>query len=283
MGTVSFPGAPELTTRDLATIRRLVYDNSGIALHAGKGALVAARLQKRLRAGGFRTFKEYIRYVQSDESGNELTALLDAIATNHTAFFREAQHFAILRDVVVPPLLARSSTVMIQGWSAACATGEEPYTLAMTLFEQLGEDAARMRVRLLASDISTKALLAARSGFYKAQRVDDVPRDLARKYFGKDPAAPEGCLRVSERLRQVVEFRQVNLLDAGGLSRTFDFIFCRNAMIYFDRDAQQRVVDGLLRQLTPGGYLFISHSESLTGITHNLTWQVPAVYRRGGR
>ncbi len=274
--------APELTERDLATIRQIVYEKSGIALHAGKGALVTARLGKRLRLGGFRSFKEYIRYVQADESGDELTALLDAIATNHTAFFREAQHFAFLRDVVLPPLAARTRGGMIHAWCAACATGEEAYTIAMTLFDCLGEDAAQ-RVHVLASDLSTKALAAARAAVYRAQRLQDVPLTAQRWYFERDPALPRGSMRVAERLRHVVEFRQSNLLDATQPRGTFDFIFCRNAMIYFDRQAQQRVVQGLERHLAPGGYLFISHSESLSNIQHRLTWIAPAVYRSGVR
>jgi chemotaxis protein methyltransferase CheR len=269
----------ELTDRDLSTIRRMVYEKSGIMLHEGKGALVMARLQKRLRAGGFRSFRQYIRHVQSDETGDELTALIDAIATNHTSFFREPRHFGFLRDVVMPPLLARRDTGVIHGWSAACATGEEPYTIAMTLFEQLGPDAPR-RVRLLASDLSTRALAAARAGVYKAQRVAGVPRDVARKYFEPAPSSPPGSMRVSDPIRRLVEFQQLNLLDPVPPRPIYDFIFCRNAMIYFDRPAQQQVVHTLERQLAPGGYLFISHAESLNCVHHGLTWIAPAVYRR---
>jgi len=268
----------ELTDRDLSTIRRLVYEKSGIMLHEGKGALVMARLQKRLRAGGFRSFKQYIRHVQSDATGEELTALIDAIATNHTSFFREPRHFGFLRDVVLPPLIARRNH-MIHGWSAACSTGEEPYSIAMTLCDQLGADTTR-RVRLLASDLSTKALAAARAGEYKTQRIADVPRDVARKYFEAAPALPAGTLRVADSIRRVIEFQQLNLLDPMPPRPIYDFIFCRNAMIYFDRPAQQQAVHTLERQLAPGGYLFISHAESLNCVQHSLMWIAPAVYRR---
>ena len=269
----------ELTDRDLSTIRRLVYEKSGIMLHEGKGALVTARLQKRLRAGGFRSFRQYIRHVQGDETGDELTALIDAIATNHTSFFREPRHFGFLRDVVLPPLMARNDNGVIHGWSAACATGEEPYTIAMTLFDQFGPETA-CRVRLLASDLSTKALAAARAGVYKAQRMADVPREAARKYFENAPASPAGSMRVTDQIRRIVEFEQLNLLDPAPPRPIYDFIFCRNAMIYFDRPAQQQVVHSLERQLAPGGYLFISHAESLNCLQHGLTWIAPAVYRR---
>jgi chemotaxis protein methyltransferase CheR len=282
MLTMSVPAAPELTQSDLVTIRRLVYEKSGIALHAGKGALVTARLQKRLRAGGFRSFKEYIRHVQADTSGDELTALLDAIATNHTSFFREPQHFGLLRDVVLPPLLGRARGGPIRGWSAACATGEEPYSIAMLLFDRLGDDMTH-RVHLLASDLSTKALAIAHAGVYREQAMRDVPRDAVAKFFEKAPGPPPGSMCVTARVRQAVEFRQINLLDLEVPGQTFDFIFCRNAMIYFDRRVQQRVVQGLERRLAPGGYLFISHSESLNTLQHGLTWIAPAAYRRGTR
>src|SRR5215471_11296272 len=157
---------PTLTDRDMATIIRLVYEKSGIALHSGKRALVTARLQKLLRRSGFNTFREYLRHLESDRSGAELTAMLDAIATNHTAFFREAQHFDFLTRVVLPGLRDKAEFEPIYAWSAACSSGEEPYTIAMTACEHLG-DQARRTVQILASDLSTKALTKAAAGTYK--------------------------------------------------------------------------------------------------------------------
>ncbi len=279
MSAVSILAPPELTARDLATIRRLVYEKSGIALHEGKGALITARLQKRLRARGVRSFREYIRYVQADPSGDELTALIDAITTNHTAFFREPQHFTFLRDVVLPPLVARSPHSVIRAWSAACATGEEAYTIAMTLFDRLG-DAAPYRARVLASDLSTRALAVAQAAVYRMQRMEEVPPQAFLKYFEKRPGLPRGSARIVAPLRQIVEIRQLNLLDPLVGGQLFDFIFCRNVMIYFDRRVQQRVVEMLEQHLMPGGYLFVSHSESLNSLRHRLTWIAPAVYRR---
>src|SRR5215475_9796586 len=151
---------PTLTDRDMAMIVRLVYEKSGIALHSGKRALVTARLQKLLRRSGFNTFREYLRYLQDDKSGSELTAMLDAIATNHTAFFREPQHFDFLSKTVLPALRAREDTTPILGWSAACSSGEEPYTIAMTALETFGGIPGRP-LRLLASDLLTKALARA--------------------------------------------------------------------------------------------------------------------------
>jgi len=273
---------PALTDRDMATVVRIVYEQSGIRLHDGKRALVTARLQKRVKQGGFRSFREYLQRVAEDPSGAELTALVDAIATNHTAIFREPQHFAFLRDVVVAWLEDRADAGPILGWSAACATGEEPYSIAMTLFEALGEDAAR-RVRLLASDLSTRALAAAEAGIYREERICTLPAFVQRRYFQRGVGGRRGFVRVAPAIRRAVEFRRANLLGAPPGGPPFDFIFCRNVMIYFDQPAQQRVVQSLERRLAVGGYLFISHAESLTGIRHGLTWVAPAVYRRMAR
>jgi chemotaxis protein methyltransferase CheR len=270
---------PTLTDRDMTRIVRLVYEHSGIALHSGKRALVTARLQKLLRRSGFTTFREYIRFLENDKTGLELTAMLDAIATNHTAFFREPQHFEFLTKVVLPALRERAETEQpIYAWSAACSSGEEPYTIAITAFEQFGDQARRL-VQILASDLSTKALLRAAAGVYKAERVEAIPRHLVLKYFDRQATQP-GTVRISEAVRRTVDFRQLNLLDAPPRGRHFDFIFCRNVLIYFDRLVQQRVVAQLEERLARGGYLFTSHSESLNGLQHGLTWIAPAVYRR---
>ncbi len=273
---------PPLTDKDLAAIIRLVYAKSGITLHEGKRALVTARLQKRLRATGTRTFGDYLKLVDSDRSGDELVMLLDAIATNHTSFFRENEHFTFLQQRIVPEWLAQvgaSSIEPMDIWSAACSSGEEPYTLAISMLQALPER-DRTRFRVLASDLSTKALRAAEGGTYRIEKVQDLPIEILRAYFEKGLGAQAGWARVQPHVRKHVEFRQVNLLDVGTLGRTFTVIFCRNVMIYFDRQVQQRVVAALEQQLKPGGYLFISHSESLNGITHGLRWVAPAIYQR---
>jgi chemotaxis protein methyltransferase CheR len=269
---------PELSDRDLATIVGLVYEQSGIALHAGKRALVSARLQKRLRHIGAASFRDYVKRVQTDASGDELTAMIDAITTNHTSFFREPQHFEFLTAVVLPPLLRRG--LPIAGWSSACSTGEEPYTIAITALERFGDDAGRA-LRLLASDLSTQALARARAGLYKVEKTTDLPRHLVLKYFQKGGGRSADLLEVTAPLRKMVEFRQLNLLKPAPSGPKFDFIFCRNVMIYFDQPVQQRVVEGLESRLAPGGYLFTSHSESLNSVRHGLSWVAPAVYRRG--
>jgi len=267
---------PELTDFELSKIARLVYEQSGIRLHAGKRALITARLQKRVRLGGFSSFRQYVRYVQNDRSGSEMTALLDAITTNHTSFFREPQHFDFLRRVVIPPIVARRAA--IAGWSAACATGEEPYSIAMTLTDA-GEAAAHARV--VASDLSTRALATARAGVYKAERIAGLPAELQRTYFEPGTGDRRGLVRATPALRRIVEFHHANLLEASNPDGSFDFIFCRNVMFYFDRAARQRVVTMLERHLVAGGFLFVSHAESLSEVRHALRRCAPGVYQRG--
>jgi chemotaxis protein methyltransferase CheR len=279
MAASALTSIPVLSDRDLATITRLVYAKSGISLHSGKRALVTARLQKLLKRSGIGTFKEYIRFLQSDKTGGEMTAMLDAIATNHTSFFREAQHFDFLARTVLPPLRARDETSAMLGWCAACSSGEEPYTIAITALELFGGNPGRP-LRLLASDLSTKALRRAADGVYKAERVAGLPKHLVLKYFDKGGDIPAGHVRISDHVRRMIEFRQLNLLDAPPPGRPLDFIFCRNVLIYFDRSVQQGVVQRLEERLAIGGYLFTSHSESLNGLKHGLTWVAPAVYRR---
>jgi chemotaxis protein methyltransferase CheR len=270
----------ELSDRDLSTIARLVYDRCGINLHEGKRALVAARLQKRLRHGGFQSFRQYIRHVQSDASGREMTALLDAIATNHTSFFREPRHFQFFAETVLPPLAERTGPITV--WSAGCATGEEPYTIAMLLTEQLGTVAAS-RVKITATDLSTRALATASAGVYKTTRIEELPPGYSHKYFVRGIGSQHGFVRLTPSVRSLVEFKWLNLLEPAEAPGSQDVIFCRNVMIYFDRAVQQRVIAALERQLAPGGYLFISHSESLSSVEHELRWVAPSIYQRGRR
>jgi chemotaxis protein methyltransferase CheR len=258
---------------ELRAIADLVRRKSGIALHEGKRGLIEARLRRRLRHLGVASYREYLRLVQADQSGRELTTLLDAIATNHTSFFREAGHFAVLRDMVVPAF-AKSGRALT-GWSAACSTGEEAYTMAMTLDEAGCDD-----YRLLGSDLSTKAVAAARRGVYRMERVEPIPMPLLRAHFERGVDESDGLVRVAPSLRRRIEFQNLNLLEIRSLGRLFDVIFCRNVMIYFDQPVRQQVVSMLERHLVAGGFLVIAHAETLNDIEHRLQPVAPAVFRR---
>jgi chemotaxis protein methyltransferase CheR len=270
-------GEIALSDREMDRIVRLVYERCGITLHDGKRALIVARLHKLLKAGGFRSFSDYVRHVETDRTGHELSALIDAISTNHTSFFREDEHFRYLVEKAVAPLAASDRPVRV--WCAACSTGQEPVSLAITLMDTLPA-AQHGRLRLLASDISTRALKTAIAGVYPLRVVDGVPQPVLKDHFERGLGADEGKVRVRAHVRRVIEYRRLNLIEIDSLNETFDVVFCRNVMIYFDKTVQQRVVSMIERHLAPGGYLFIAHSESLNGLTHDLTWMAPAVYRR---
>jgi chemotaxis protein methyltransferase CheR len=269
----------QLSDSDLRTIVRLVYEKSGIALTDAKRPLIVARLQKRVRGGRFGSFRDYVRHVEADASGDELTALLDAITTNHTSFFREPQHFEYLSARIAPAWLARRDGSTLSGWSAPCSTGEEPYSTVITLMEAV-PPAEHHRLSLDAIDLSTRAVRTARAGVYPMDRVQDIPLPLLQKYFERGIGDEAGLARVKRVVRERVSVRVQNLLEIDALGKAFDFILCRNVMIYFDRPVQQRVVSMLERHLAPDGHLFIAHSESLNGIQHGLEWVAPAIYRK---
>ncbi len=255
-------------------IRDLAYRQFGLDLRAGKEALVAARLNRQLRELGFHTFREYYQHVSEDRSGESLVALIDALTTNHTSFFREAAHFDVLRDSVLPRLAARAKAEI---WCAACASGEEAYSLAFVVLDH--SPALRQKLHILATDISTRMLAAAGAAVYPTDRVETLPEAQLRRYFLKGANAWRGCYRVRPEIRRLIEFRRLNLVNfkPPGL---FPVIFCRNVMIYFDKPTQGKVVAGLTECLEPGGYLFLGHAETLTGITHGLRYVRPAVYQK---
>lgn len=266
-----------LKAEEFAKIRRLAYDTFGLDLRNGKEPLVSTRLNKKIREYGFRSFDEYYRHVVGDSTGESLIQLIDALTTNHTSFFREPAHFQFLKRAVLPEWAKRGTAIDI--WSAACSTGEEPYTIAMCVLEELGASAAG-RLRILATDISTRVLEKAEQGIYPADRMDGIPGPQLRKYWLRGEGDWSGHYRAKKEVRALIEFRRLNLMEALPQIGPFPLIFCRNVMIYFDKPTQQRVVQRLTGRLEPGGYLLTGHSESLTGIDHGLEYVQPAVYRK---
>jgi chemotaxis protein methyltransferase CheR len=263
-------------------IRRLVYEHSRINLGPDKRELVSARLGKRLRACQLSTLEDYCDLLRADHEGNELAHLIDAISTNHTFFFREHAHFDFVRDRIVPELLARREPERaphLRAWSAACSSGEEPYSLAITLQQALA--AARWGWRIEATDISHRILAKARAGIYRADVVEKLPPATLKACFQRGIGAQDGNYRVHPALAAGVSFQRLNLLEGDPpFAQPFHLIFCRNVMIYFDRPTQEELVQKLTRWLVPGGHLLVGHSESLTGIRHGLEGVKPAVYRR---
>jgi chemotaxis protein methyltransferase CheR len=243
-------------------------------LKQGKEELVSARLRRLARTGGHRSFQSYYRSIIEDKTGESLLAMIDALATNHTSFFREQEHFDFLRREVLPRLIKRDA---LEIWTAACSTGEEVWTLAMVLNETWPGGGFRIQ----ASDISNKALAFAQAAHYPRERCQGVPPQYLTRYFNGYRTGPAG-FTVRHALRAQASFRRINLVHSYTWPRPFPVIFCRNVMIYFDRDTQEKVVRRLSEFLEPGGYLFVGHAESLSRVEHKLEYVRPAVYRKPG-
>jgi chemotaxis protein methyltransferase CheR len=274
------PEAAELriSPQDFRHLSMLVKDRFGLVLDT-KENMVTARLTKKLRELHYTSFRDYYRHVTSDASGAALKDMVDALTTNFTSFFREPEHFDLLRNKIVAE---HSQHNPLRVWSAACSTGEEPYSIVITLLEALG-DSGRS-IEMVASDISTRAIKRAAEGLYQAEQVATVPKVLLRRYFLKGEGQWSGWYRVKPYLRALIDFRHINLMDALPAQAPFSVIFCRNVMIYFDRLGQESVVNRLVPYLEPNGYLLIGHAEGLAGVTHPLRYMQPAVYKCvGGR
>lgn len=271
-----------LSEKEFRTVSDLVYKHCGINLHTGKKELVRARLAKRLRLLKIRAFSEYIDYAINDPSGKEFTMLIDSLSTNLTSFFRESQHFDYLNRVFYPAMLQRKSAAKdfrIRAWSAGCSSGEEPYTIAITLLDVL-QGQGRWDVKVLATDISTKVLGIAKRGIYEKKRVEPVSPQQKQKYLLHTKVDGQQCYEVSNALREVITFGQLNLMEQWPIQGPIDFIFCRNVMIYFDKQTQQRLVGRYWDLLDSGGVLFTGHSESLTGIEHKFKYVQPTIYAK---
>jgi len=271
----------EMTDADFQKISQLVYDQCGINLQDGKKELVKARLGKRIRSGQFKSFREYYQYVVKDLSGQELVNLLNSISTNFTFFFREQKHFDYLRSEFLPEIMEekRSNGRRLRFWSAACSSGEEPYSIAMTLLEAMDHPLV-WEVDILATDISTKVLKTAESGVYHKERIHSLPKGLVKKYFLKGDHRYEDYVKIKDQVKRYVQFKRINLMDRFNFKEPFDCIFCRNVMIYFDKKTQSDLVNRLYQCMGKGGVLMIGHSESLTGISHSFQYVRPAIYRK---
>ncbi len=267
---------------DYRFIRELVYRHSRIALGPDKKELVSARLGKRMRARKIPTIGAYCQLLRSADGVGEIGGLIDAISTNHTFFFREEAHFKALREHILPELDERRARLRwpaLRVWSAACSTGEEPYSIAITLDQHFGP-APSWPWSIQATDISRRVLELARQGIYPAQAIAKLPPAAAKMYFSSGYGPQAGNHRVRPALASRVRFSQLNLLDGPlPFSEPFHVIFCRNVMIYFDRATQEELVSRLSRMLVPGGWLLVGHSESLSTLRHNLKMVHPAIYR----
>ncbi len=262
-----------LTNGEFAQFQALLRRLAGIHLSQAKKALVCGRLGKRLRHYGLASYGEYFRLLTGGQEPAEMQVALDLLTTNETYFFREPKHFAFLRDRILP---ARRPGITFRVWSAACSSGEEPYSLAMLLADRLGG----APWEILASDISTRVLERARRGHYPLERARHIPEAYLRPFCMKGVGAQEGTFLVERALRAKVDFRQVNLNEPLPQLGEFDVVFLRNVMIYFEMETKRKLVQRLLPVIRPGGYLMVGHSESLNGVTDDLRPVSPSIYRK---
>ncbi|MCC7001875.1 MAG: protein-glutamate O-methyltransferase CheR [Gemmatimonadaceae bacterium] len=266
-----------LSAADYGAVAEHLYSLAGITLREGKEALVISRLGKRVRVTGMKSLSEYIHAVIDGAVPAELTHFIDVLTTNKTGFFREPAHFDFMVEELFPEWAARRSEVRM--WSAASSSGEEPYTVAMLVRDHLPSEVAA-RTRILATDISTRILDAARTGRYTTQQTQGIPPDLLQKYFDRDATGDGWTAR--KTLKDLVKYARLNLMEDWPMKGPFDLILCRNVMIYFDRETQERLVNRFAALLAPGGVLMVGHAESLSGIRHSLEQLQPAVFRKRG-
>ncbi|WP_421934447.1 CheR family methyltransferase [Phenylobacterium sp.] len=253
------------TNEDFQQIAQILHAHAGIALAEGKAALVYSRLAKRLRSLGLRSFREYCALVEDSNEVDERQAMMAALTTNVTRYFREPHHFDHLRDVVLPPLVDRARKGgKIRLWSAACSNGQEPYSMAITVLAALPE-AANLDVKILATDIDPNMVAEGRAGIYREEAIAPVPVDLRRRWFKKPASGGGDRWEVADELRALVAFRELNLIGDWPMKGKFDVIFCRNVVIYFDEPTQERIWSRFAPMLNPGGTLYIGHSERVTG------------------
>ena len=264
----------ELSDAQFGRVATMLHRHCGIYLRTGKEGLVRARLAKRLRKLSLGDFESYLAIVETDPSRLEFREMVDALTTNKTNFFREPAHFDFLRREVVPQL-GKSPRI----WSAGCATGEEAYSLAMLLNETCSP-VALSNTRILATDISQRVLKIAETGAYGADAVADIPVALQTRYWKADASSSAGLFHAKPALRNIMNFARLNLMDQWPMRGPFDAIFCRNVMIYFDKETQQQLVNRFWALLKPGGHFFVGHSESLSGTSHQFAYVQPAVYTR---
>jgi chemotaxis protein methyltransferase CheR len=270
-----------LSSAEFSQFQELILADAGIHLNHSKRALVESRLARRLRGLGFQSYSQYLRLLAGQPAKSpERQQMINCITTNKTDFFRENHHFEFLRDRVIGEArarVARGAVPQLRIWSAACSTGEEPYSIAMTVREAFGQDRS-WDIKILASDVDTSVLATAEAGVFEASRFETVPEHLKRRYFLRRKDGD--VLMAKDELKSLIRFRHINLIDPGWpIHATFDAIFCRNVIIYFNRPTQERLFERLVRYLGPTGYLLVGHSENLHWMNDLLEPLQNTVYR----
>jgi chemotaxis protein methyltransferase CheR len=272
----SSKGDYEFTDKNFRFIVKFIADHAGIVMSDAKRDLVYGRLVRRLRACKLTSFSEYCTLIESGDT-EEVENCVNALTTNLTSFFREQHHFDFLQKELLPALIKNKKSKEIKIWSAGCSTGEEPYSIAMAVSEVLP---ANWDIRILASDLDTNVVATAQQGVYSRERVDGMSQSRLKRWFRQGKGPKEGMVRVVPELRELVRFRQLNLLDKWPMKGSFDIVFCRNVVIYFDKSTQQVLFDRFAQQMEPDAHLFIGHSETLYKVTDRFALLGNTIYNR---
>jgi chemotaxis protein methyltransferase CheR len=267
---------------NFSQIRQFVTENTGIVLTDAKKDMVYSRLSKRIRKGPYHNFDDFCQALERGDA-DEQDFLINAITTNLTAFFRENHHFEFLAEVAIPELLKLNQpTKRIRIWSAGCSTGEEPYSIAMVLRETI-PNIQDWDVKILATDLDANVIAHGQAGVYREERIEGLSPERKRRWFKKGKGDKEGYVKVSRELQQLISFKRLNLLQHWPMSGPFDLMFCRNVVIYFDKDTQRVLFKRYFDILRPNAYLLIGHSETLYKVSDDFTFLGKTIYQRSSR
>ncbi|NOX68922.1 MAG: protein-glutamate O-methyltransferase CheR [Gammaproteobacteria bacterium] len=269
-----------LSDQEFHEIRVVIKELTGISMSDTKRHLICRRLAARLQATNVSTFREYMHYLKKRDP-KEIDAFSNAVTTNLTSFFRERHHFDFLVKTIIPEIIAKkgASNKRLRIWSAGCSTGEEPYSIAITLKESF-QDLALWDAKILCTDLDSDVLKTCRAGAYSEQRVEKIPDRLRRRWFGSEHAQTDAQVRVGPQLQTMTVFKQLNLMNDWPMKGRFDVIFCRNVIIYFDKPTQRVLIDRFADILEDGGYLILGHSESLYNVSDRFSLLGQTVYRK---
>lgn len=261
--------------QDFRALSKFAYKHAGIVLGDNKKSLLYSRISRRIRQLGLTNFSEYVAFL-NDEKNQEVSDFLNIITTNLTSFFRESHHFEFLKNKVFPEIESENPS-KVRFWSAGCSTGEEPYSIAMTV---LNEFALKDKVKILATDLDANVLAHARRGEYELERFNQLDKSLYKKHFNVDATGKK--LTALPQLRELIRFNRLNLFAEWPMRGEFQVIFCRNVLIYFDKETQQQLVHRFLKLLEPGGYLIIGHSENISHFGAELSFIGKTIYQKAG-
>lgn len=272
----------EYTDSDYYRLSELAHKYAGINFMEAKRELVYGRLQKRVRSHNMKSFKQYCDYLEADQSSDEMRHFINAITTNVTSFFRENHHFEYLYNVIFPEIVLENEEVSkrtLRIWSAGCSSGKEPYSIAMVLRECI-PDIDSWDARILATDLDSDILSVAKQGVYPADQIDGISPERRKRWFKRGQGANANTVRIDSAVRDLVHFKQLNLIDDWPMKGVFDCVFYRNVAIYFARESQIQIVDRIANHLKTGGYLIVGHSESLFGVTKRFESIGHTIYRK---